>query len=731
MELIHKLNNVTIEEPVGFDNLECKIHRGDYHGMSAEVSVGTLEFYGKAYGTIKAAYDHDIDSILTYSVTTDTGVQVYIGALDLSTCSFQDSEYRSVSVKVGEVGIKTTFNNRTETEVDLGTDKTIDGLQLEKPEWKSLAIPQKHLLYTNGEKQDATKLIEKTLNNPWGWNELTAGWSAGSTPHNYQYFQIPMGEVYAEEFGEYQQVPDALQFYQIDDADQQWSAGEEYEKKYGTDTTIHVEWDLKANVINKVKWNPTPSSRISFYIAAQTTTGQRIASQPVTYTAEELNVLGEKKDISMKLEGDLPGGTAIWFYLQVNIGQPYTFHFNLEVGKGSKLKMTMYDNLPDTNVEADMILAHDALNVVAKAISENGLSVKSEWYGSTLSKWNATSVFGGGSLKALTNGYRIRGLFSTDEDKRNMPVSFRTMIESLDAQDCIGWGFSEEGGKTYVRVERWNWFYRDNTILTINGANAITREVDASKVATELTIGYRKYATNDQYHSIDSIHGQRTFTSGIKAVRSALERTCDFVADNYAIEETRRARTNKNETEETSYDESIFVFELVHSLETKIGGQERTYIGHTATDAQNIGRGQELINAKLSPRHMAARWRSYLFSTATHSDLRFTSGEINYSGQFGVIPEQEVRASVVTNSLKTENENAIQKEDDNITNAHAIIKAETLSFEYPLTIAQYKAVKDDPYGLVIVNGIPGWIQEVTYRVNDGLAAFKLIPKYIG
>ena len=42
---------------------------------------------------------------------------------------------------------------------------------------------------------------------------------------------------------------------------------------------------------------------------------------------------------------------------------------------------------------------------------------------------------------------------------------------------------------------------------------------------------------------------------------------------------------------------------------------------------------------------------------------------------------------------------------------------------------QYKRIKNNPYGLVIVNGIPGWIKNLKYSFADGMAEFTLIAKY--
>ncbi len=391
------------------------------------------------------------------------------------------------------------------------------------------------------------------------------------------------------------------------------------------------------------------------------------------------------------------------------------------IHKGSYVKMTMYDNLEETDpVNADMLLVHDALNIVSHAISENLLAVKSEWYQTLDSLWESGEI-GDGALKAITNGYHIRGLFTDSETERNMPMSFKALIENLNAQDCIGWGFVTENGELCVRVERWSWFYQNTVILTLTNVAEVQIDVDPDRIITELKIGYKKYATSDQYNSIDSPHGTRTFANGIKAVSKTEKQECEFIADNYAIEETRRAAEQENETKETTYDENIFIFELVK--------KNSVYsIGHTAYNAENIGNANEFINAKLTPRHMASRWRSFIFATNNNLPFNFSTGEINYKASFIVLP----RYLNATYSLAPFEGSATQMaENAPITYQHAKFKAEKITFSHPLTITQYQVVKANPYGLVSVNGVLGWILDFKYSFVDGTANFTLLAKYRG
>ena len=728
------IDTTIIDEPIGFDDLQMHIERNDYHGMGAEVSLGSLEFYNKSYDLIKAAYESDIDYEVAYSIL-DGSNEIYSGIVDLTTCSFLNGDYASVKAKVGEVGTATLFNNRTSTEIDLNVPKTINGMDCDLPTWQNLHIPLKHLLYTDSSKQRAG-------------NEITTG--GGYQPYpstgiyvgtSYPYIFLPIGDNVNTEFGQF----GTSVTYTTDDisnVDPQYVANEDHETKYGTNTKAKVEIKLNASITRSDSgWSPVEDNYIKWKLVAVDGDGNYIYGDVHQINKQWVNYRGAVWDLSCELSGELNAGSSIKYYLYFDIdlgtASSQYFFFHVNVQSGSYVKLTMYDTLEEVNaVNADMILVHDALNVVTQAISEKNLAVKSDWY-RTPESYLYPGTIGDGACKALTNGYHIRGLFTEGEFKRNMPLSFKSLIESLDAMDCIGWGFSTELENnvpvTCLRVERWGWFYKEDVVATLTNVAEVNTDIDTDRIPTELKIGYKKYATQDQYNSIDSPHGTRTFTSGITALSKAITKESDFIADNYAIEEIRRARANVNETEETTYDESIFVFELRRAENMLIGTPADYAIVHSATDAVNVGRADEFINAKLTPRHMAARWRDYLFSTNNSTPFRFTSGEINYKSAFKTKPENNFVPVMGVDYLKSFALNPTttrQAENDDITYTHAKFQAEKITFSCPISVAQYKAIKANPYGLVSVNGTLGWIMDFKYKFEDGMADFTLLAKYV-
>lgn len=697
MELKHYINNSEIDEPIGFDSLKMVMKRGEYHGMSAEVSEQTLEFYGTAADMIHDAYNTDIDTELRYTVRADE-TEIYSGVLDLSTYEEQRSQYYSVSCKVGEVGVKTMFNNRTKTEVDINSAKTVDGKSVMLTSWENIKIPRKSLLYTN--KLETKKEDSFGISNP----SYAGIWSTGNN--------ITFSASSVNEFGD------------VNSDGYTFKEGDGFYEQYGKDTTMSVSINIKVKLdtLSVIYYGEGAVTRFRIVLMSGTT-----ALQTVNFTSI---TVGATATLSYTGSVSTQDGLRIIMQAYRSIDAA-SWSVSASVLPSSYCTMKMWDNLQTDSVFAKMKLVHNVLSDIIRKISENQLLLASEWYGLAKMAFAGgvkAEGFGGGALKAITNGYKIRGLFEDENGERSMSISFEKAIKSLNMLDCIGWGFSEENGITRVRVERWNWFYKDAVVMRISNPNEIKREIDADRYYNEFSIGYKKYETSDSYNSIDTYHGERTFLSPMKSIANAKEVSCDFIADNYAIEETRRARFQVDDTEEFKYDENLFVFELsakTSAITNQISGYS---VVNNLKSSENVQRPTEQINVQLSPRRCAARWNSFLHRHNNRRALAFSTGKNNYDAvlQCNVTSGSVIQAR--KNYLEDFADGEAMKENQEMAYIAPLFKAETLSIKYPLTIAQYNAIKANPYGLIVVDGIQSWIKEFSYTFNTGEAEFKLIPK---
>ena len=806
-KLTHKLTiggvAYVIDEPIGFDGLKTKISRGNYHGISAEVSAGKLEFYDNAgrnaASIIRDAYNTDIDTEITYTVADDSGELLYSGVIDLSTYSETNANATKVSVNVGEVGIKTTFNNRTDTEVDLNRSDTMDGSPLaHNPAWKNLLIPARTIQYKNIMEQPETVVYDKNF----AGDDLVFEDDASN---NYV-LGLSLEKNRLNEFGTFEpKIYCATLPYNgivLDGyIEPLFSKGSDFAEKYGADSTYNIEVHLRV----RMKFNgdivtprtSTPYFQFSLGLFKSQMGSGSFASGTMRYVSNDGGRYSEGSgsyntrdtddchdSLLYELDTYLTDCDAEKMFLAFwchnsndHYNNPSTF--TLEIEQGSYVRMTL-NSKKKTTVNADMMMIHEALNKVSEIISDNKLQVKSDWYSRfdsvVFPKENAPynsnptaflNSIGGGALKAITNGYKIRNLYTDGETERNMPMSFKNLIEALDALDCIGWGIVEENGELYIRVERWFWFYQNDVILTINEPNEKTRNFLNEMAITTLKIGYKKYTTNEDYNTNDNFHSERTFTSNTSAIAKEVSKLCAFIADNYSIEATRRAKDDVDASEEFKYDENIFIFGLKCARNKNTTSGTYSVPNDIDTDENiNLNYPSEFFNALLSPARCAVRWIQRIFCINGLKPLKLTSGTVNYHAAFttkhdGIsgnfrnfylqdsfediplkgfiwIDEQDSDAWQEIQAMEdmdiceryfTLNRNGVDIPQDNDKIYPRIAKAETLKVKYPLTLNQYKAIKANPYGLIVVDGEKCWLKEMQYEFKTGLTELTLIPKY--
>ena len=683
-----EIKSLDIEEPIGYDDFAVQYKRGDFHGMSIGVSEQSLEFYGEAAELIDRLRREDIDNRIVYTIRDLSGQRdVYRGLLDLTTIKVNRSDYKSISCKVGDIGAKTTFNLRSDVDVDLLTNETIDGSELlYAPTWIQPLLPAKHLMYTDSAERNADTQGVISVNRS-GWINLRIG----------------EPEV---EFGNLETAEDYDTVWLDNDCASFYDPSEDHEEEYGIGTMAHVE------LVFRMKYE-TGGDPEELYLypsisgSAPAVSGEYIAKGDI---------------VTVRLEGDFPADEKIFFGLRCyKNAQFQNSSLNVRVYSGSYVKITMLDTKEYSGVYPKVIPIYDALMTIAGAISENGIGVRSGFYSKIGRSWSGATGFGDGALKAITSGNMIRGLYSDSYKERNMPVSFKTLMKSLLALDCAGFGFSNEDGDDFVRVERWDWFYKDDLIASFDGVHEVTTNFNDGVVPTVLNFGYKQFE-GDGWQSTDSVHGERQYVSSIKALSTEYEQLCELIADNYAIEVQRRAKFDNKSNESGPHDEDLFVLELKATVGD---GNETTYeVANNVVEANNVDRVGECINVQLSPRRCAERWRDYIFTAANKNDIKFTSGKINYRAEFKC---HQSEGNV--HYLKDYAGGEMLAENADISYVHAKFDAETIEFECPVTLDQYKAITSNPYGLISVNGMLGWVRDFKYKFNESIGNFTLIKKH--
>lgn len=721
MELTHYLNDILIDEPIGFDKFKTKMKRGKYHGMSVEISTGELEFYGVAYNIISSAYASSVDEEVVYKVLLN-GEEIYRSMCDLSTIKFHSGDYCYVACSMGDIGVKTNFNNNSDVDINLNSLTDIDGKSLKSTyPTKSFVLPKKTITFTNRMQQNATETIKGDEDNGIYYKDdvpacfLNIRFN-GTNINEFGTFEpnlyVAGRNIYGKEFKE-------TNFDLAGYVEPLFSKPTDFESKFGKGLSINVR--IKATVQIKLtgKFFTNGASNVEI-------TPRLVKNDGVF----EENLLGNVETQTLVFtENNKTNTTQLTFTIDksVTVENCQTLYFGFIIthnnynSTGAKyynnetpLEVTLVkdsfvelkiDSKIEDNVTAKSYFFGDALQKCVDIISSGGLRVVSEYYGSTRAINNYQPSMGGGWSKIITNGYFIRGL-----EGREFITSFKDLIETLSMQDCVGWGFE---GDDKVRIEPFVYFYQNEIILSIDNPKEKTISVDTDNVCSVLNIGYKKYENSEDIKAIDSIHGERIYTSNVKAISKEVKSLSPIIADNYAIELTRRAKFTKDKEDEYKYDENVFVFSV-----TDDNGTPKAAVDFNTST--NVSIADDTYNVKLSPAQCALRWLSFIFTLNGQNRFRYTSAKLNANA----------KAIPIAGGLSTKNPNNDFRENSDLIRewADPILKAESLKITYPMTFEEYRKVVENPYGLVVVDGEEFWIKEFEYSLLDGECDLTLIKK---
>lgn len=724
--LLYDGNRLDIEEPIGFDSFEPELRRNDMHGVSVEYSDVDLEFTDcEAIDIIKKKYelslDSEIDFIIEMNCNAESIKEIYRGRLDLSTYQFLKKEYTSVKCKVGQVGVFTTFNNRLDTDVCLDDLTSIDGNPLRDYELmnSNMQIPGKSLMLMSGidsgnedsgflpcgydfNYQDMTFIIIPGMMN------VTGSDIAGI-------FNYSMPEAYRSGL-----IGDTMPFYEVSEnailhSDIRIDGILNFTVRATHKTVNHMCPDVfsgGADVSIKNEEGVVMFEATAIGLVRQTTVDG--------FCAFECGVM-------MPFSIEKYVFKSIFLQVNIKIRRPpdwsYDYmvqdvDFTVNMHGGSFVRISSNSILPPTKARTFML--HEALSRISESITDNGLSVFSDYYGRTdsgrvgeQSMLNEVVQDGIGAYRCITNGYKLRRYIYTEGSPAKMYLSMKKAINSLSAIDNIGCGFSFENGKWVVRVENWKWFYNDTKLFDIQSPSNVIRSVNESEINTRLHVGYKKYAELSESNVVDTFHSERNYSTLLKAVDKKIEAVSDFVADAYAVEYTRRKSIEKD-TRDWSYDEDIFILCLLK--------RDNKYVvdnGMQESDNTVIS-PETMLNIQISPARNARRWSDRMCQYSGVDRLKYISGTRNTNARGRSIIKDAV--------LQIPDDFVI--ENDDIALPSPLIKAETIEFDYPISLEQFNKIRINPYGYILVDGEKCYIKSVKYNFKTTLANLVLIPSAI-
>lgn len=744
MDFLFYLDDIEIEEPQGFDEIELSITRDDkLHGIGFEASTSPLQFFGSAYTYLKNKKETE-------------GVKANVKFSAFSTCGEYDyEEVLSGRLNFGkykeicgvECGCSLPWENdscevilksRYDQKVDLDKGTAADGIT-SLQDYAGLSFDtelQAHNLKTGtegyvadeGDSVDvgifaeafAKSWVRPTYNRKIDESLLTSQ----LTPTVFAASNNGFNDSVLSPQLLFEEIPDC------------------------NDGTVEYTVRLKGSFDITYKYgNGSPGGPVTsvFRFKGAIGTGIFDANQNISGPGPGLTILGSTDinpganlnhwvgtfDISFSGTTIIPTGEGFYAFVTWEPTGPFSgvvMEGNITFDPETYVKIQGVRSCPAT--EAEVYMVHEALSRVAESITNNCIRVKSSYYGRIDSEPFSFPDDGCGGLRSVTSGLKIR---RAEQD--NFFVSLKELVEGLQAIDNIGMEVQNNvdiAGRGLLVIEGLDYFYQDKEILRHDGIPKGTNDTEETKHYSKVLVGYKKWEV-EEVNGLDEFNSNRQYATSIDTIDSTLDITSNLIAGSYPIEITRQQSFASTGAADTKYDNETFIicmsrngYPVYNQLLPEQGN---------ITNPQNIFSPATIYNYRISPLRNLMRWyRSIAPAWVNLNDptnkLYFASGTGNLVAS-GKMTDPDCRNELVDIQ---ENQNLFVTHFANQDNAKPLWDNELKSYEYPMSIADYKAIKTDPYGYISAQCGSGdfekyWIKEIKFKLVKGFATFILRRKY--
>jgi hypothetical protein len=735
MYFVFYLDDIEIEEPQGFADIVLNMKRDDnWHGVFFEASTSELAFYGIAAAYLKNKKETaGLKSDVTFKAMQACGIYdeletILEGKLDFGKYSESCGNVCMVRIPVEQTGCIMTLRNRYDQKVDLDaivTFNKLSALQQYTELGQTISLPAVALQSAiDGSVADAGYPLTTTTTIP-GVATLIMFYRPDYEVERYN--NILTGQLIGINNCEHvagaiaTSCEDAITPQLLFEDDIKCFDGN---FSYSSRMKGIISWaaNLKLYSLAQkiIKWDATGN----IY------TDGEVVSEGIIFF-DDINPLDGPDSYSFDntVSGivTIPDGTGLYAVLEpAFIGSSGNSQIDVQFDKETYFTLEATKLCPATDVEYYMI--HESLSRITESITDNCLKAKSDYYGRTDSQPYNSNEDGCGSLRFLTSGLKIR--------RATNPAFFASLkdiFEGLRGIDNIGMGIEPNPyipGYSWLRIEPVEYFYTDTEILSLPFVPFADINTQEQLHYSLIKTGYQKWEV-EQVNGLDEPNSNREYRTILTSVNNTLDITSKLVAGSYAIETTRQQSFADTGAADTSYDNETFIIcveRQAYSFQIERG---------IIDNAANIFSPQTLYNWRIRPYYNLMRWfksiaNSYPNISDTDNRLYFSSGTGNFlaEGQIGgAYPTCKLE-----NGVKAENRDLSRLDFIDPDEATPLWKPDYAAFKYPLSVADYKAIKANPYGYISFQcgtgeWKKGYIQDIKYRLNKGEADFTLKLKY--
>jgi hypothetical protein len=730
MQWLFTLNDVEIEEPIGFDSIAFNVMRDPlWHGVFFEASSSQLGFYGASFDILKTAKEsYGVDAVVIFTASSKCdGETEYTEAISgkLNFASYQESCGTEciIRMSVEQANCAMVFKNRFDQKVNIDSNVAFDkitnledytglGFNMEL-DTQEIPISADADVSADSDFLSLTALDfflgeQDLLIRPVYLNVTDNSILTGRLNDPSNVFQDP-----TETF---------LLTPQVLLEENQDCIAEEFQYE------IRLKGAVDIDVTHSEGFGATFTLRtvVDYWDGNGTHVGPgNLTGDAIPLHNDLVGTLFDAAipfDVTYTGTVNLPVGLGLYAYIKIyysaSVDTNATADFNIAFDPETSFLLTNTKVCPPT--DCDVYLINETLAHVTESITDRCLTIQSDYYGRTDSQPFASSIDGCGSLRIVTPGLKIRQ--ATD---KQFFASMKELMEGLRAIDNIGMGMEADR----VRIEPAEWFYQDSKIIDLSLVPEMRNDLEEKLIYSNLLTGYSKWEIKS-IKGIDEFNSAKEYRTSIKAVNNPLDIRCNLIASGYIIENLRTQTLVNTGNTDSTYDNDVFIIcveRYAYSYQVEQGIVE---------NAANFFSPATAYNWRIRPAYNLMRWfksiaQSYVNLINTTSKLFFTSGTGNYLAEGNISPYDICR---IENKVMAENSDVSSSDFQNISDATPIYKPEISTFEYPLSISDYKMIKDNPYGYFNVQCGQGeffkaYIRNIEYKPATGMAQFDLIKKW--
>jgi hypothetical protein len=730
MEWKFTLDRIEIDEPIGFEGISFNVMRDDrWHGIFFEASNTQLSFYGSAFDILKGAKEsYGVDAVVIFAALSRCEGQA--GFTEAISGKLNFSNYQEtcgteclIRMPVEQDNCAMVFKNRFDQKVNIDSAIAFDKIT-NLANYTGLGFNMELATQEIPISADADVSLDSDL------LSLSA-------------LSFFLGEQNLLVRPIYERVTDnSILTGQLNDPSNNFQDPTEtfllspqilLEENSGCiltefDYTIRLKGAVDIDIISSEGSGATFTLRtvVDYWDGNGTHVGPGNLTGDATALHNDL--VGTLFDAAIPFDVtytgtvSLPAGSGLYAYIKIyysaGVDTNAVADFAIDFDPETSFLLSNTKACPPT--DADVYLINETLARATESITDRCLTIQSDYYGRTDSQPYSSNVDGCGSLRVVTPGLKIRQ--ATD---KQFFASMKELMEGLRAIDNIGMGMQSDR----VRIEPAEYFYQNTKILDIPLIPKAISNIEDQLVYSNLKTGYSKWEIKS-IKGIDELNSAKEYRTGIKSVSNELDIRSNLIAAGYIIENLRTQTLVNTGNTDSTYDNDVFIICV-----------DRDAYGYhveqgIAENSANFFSPATAYNWRIRPVYNLMRWfksiaQSYVSLVNTTSKLFFTSGTGNYLAEGNISVYDSCR---IENKVLAENDDIDYNDFQNTDDATPIYQPEIITFDYPLSLADYKLIKSNPYGYLNVQCGQGvffqaYIKNVQYKPAEGMATFTLIKKW--